>query len=110
MSSVPVISRQSAEATRLLGALIAQGRRERRWTSAELAERAGVSRATVSKAEHGDPSVRIGVVFELATLVGVPLFDMSNERLSSELRRNDDRLTLMPQRIRPSTKKVADEF
>lgn len=110
MTENRVISRQAGEAVRLLGVLIARGRRERRWTSAELAERAGVSRGTVSKVENGDASVKIGVVFELAALVGVPLFDSSGDRLSRELRHNSQVLSLLPKRIRPTKVEVDDDF
>ena len=41
----------------VLGLRIAEGRRERRWTQAELCERAGISKATLRNAEHGEPTV-----------------------------------------------------
>lgn len=42
--------------------------------STEVSERAGIAAETVSKIEHGNLGVAIGTVFEVATLVGVPLF------------------------------------
>ncbi|HTY51452.1 MAG TPA: helix-turn-helix domain-containing protein [Steroidobacteraceae bacterium] len=55
------------EVARHLGALVRQGRLARRWTVAELAERARVGTATLKRIEKGAPSVSLGVwlsVFE----------------------------------------------
>jgi transcriptional regulator with XRE-family HTH domain len=88
------------EAAKLLGAGVRLGRRQRRWTVAELAERAGVSEATMLKVEHGDPGVRLGIAFEAAALVGVPLFDADSPRRALEAARLEDRLAVLPQRVR----------
>lgn len=48
------------EAAALLGAWVRLGRRERRWTVAELAERVGVSVPTIEKVERGDLTVALG--------------------------------------------------
>ena len=45
---------------RKMGQDISDARRRRRITMALMAERAGVSRATMSKIEKGDPSVSMG--------------------------------------------------
>jgi transcriptional regulator with XRE-family HTH domain len=92
------LSPLTVEAARLLGAGVRLGRRQRRWTVARLAERVGVSEATMLKVEHGDPGVRLGIAFEAAALVGVPLFDEDRARLALEATRIDDRLALLPQR------------
>jgi transcriptional regulator with XRE-family HTH domain len=91
---------QTVEAAGLLGARIRLGRRERRWTLEELAERVGVGVVTMRKIERGDPSVRLGSVFEAANLTGVALFDEDPSRKSLEAARIDDRLALLPSRIR----------
>ncbi|MCP1674356.1 transcriptional regulator with XRE-family HTH domain [Natronocella acetinitrilica] len=65
----------SEEAVRLLGEAIRQGRIARRMTAEELAERAGVSRGLVQRAERGEMGCTIGAVFELAAIAGVPLFE-----------------------------------
>lgn len=88
------------EAASLLGARVRLGRRQRRWTVAELAERVGVSEATMLKVEHGDPGVRLGIAFEAAALVGVPLFDEDRSRRGLEAARVEDRLAVLPQRVR----------
>lgn len=99
----------AAEAARLLGARIQLARRERRWTLQELADRVGVTHVTMRKVERGDPSVGLGVAFEAAALTGVPLFDPDPARRSAEARRVEDRLALLPQRVRRPTE-VDDDF
>ena len=88
------------EAVKLLGAGVRLRRRQRHWTVAELAERVGVSEATMLKVEHGDPGVRLGIAFEAAALVGVPLFDEDRSRRALEAARVEDRLAVLPQRVR----------
>ena len=60
-------------AVRLLGAEIARERKRRRVTAADLAERARISLMTLRKVERGEPSVAIGIVFEVAVLLGIDL-------------------------------------
>ena len=92
-------SRYTLEALQLLGERIRLGRRARHWTQSELAERAGISRATLIKAENGDPSVNIGTAFELAALTGTTLFQPDGERLSMDLDLTQARSALLPKRI-----------
>src|SRR4051794_16752743 len=94
-------SSYTLEAVQLLGELIRISRRGRGWTQVELAERAGISRRTLQKIERGDPAATIGLVFELAALVGVPLFQPDNERLSMDLDRAKARSALLPKRVVP---------
>jgi transcriptional regulator with XRE-family HTH domain len=88
------------EAARLLGARVRLARRERGWTLQELADRVGVTHPTMAKVERGDPSVGLGVAFEAATLVGVPLFHEDRARVRLEVGRVEDRLALLPQLVR----------
>jgi transcriptional regulator with XRE-family HTH domain len=97
------------EAVKLLGASVRLGRRQRRWTVADLAERVGVSEVTMLKVEHGDPGVRLGIAFEAAALAGVPLFDEDRSRRALEAGRVDDRLAVLPQRTRRPAE-VDDDF
>lgn len=90
----------TTEAARLLGSRVRQGRLERRWTQEEFAERVGASAVTIRKVEAGDPSVALGLAFEAAVLVGVPLFGDDSERRSLESARVEDRLALLPRRAR----------
>ena len=93
-------SRIAAEASRLLGRRIALGRREHRWTVAELAERVGVSENTIRKVERGDPSVAMGTAFEAASLVSVRLFSEDAATRAREAELVDARLAVLPKRIR----------
>ncbi len=97
----------AVEAARLLGARIRLARRERRWSQDELASRAGITARTVSKVEHGDLSVGLGVAFEAAALVGVPLFHVERSRLSTDLDLAEARSALLP---RPSRTRLDDEL
>lgn len=103
-------SRVTREGTELLGKLIRLGRKERKMTESDLAERAGIARATLQKIERGDLKCEIGLFFEVAVLVGVQLFESeSSQALSTHLGRINDKLTLLPQRVRTSVK-VDDDF
>lgn len=98
------------DAARLLGAQIREGRHRRRWSAAELSQRIGISRPTLSKIEQGDLSVGLGVAFEAARLVGVPLFHEERAELRSELARHRDHLSLLPQRVRAPKGPADDDF
>ncbi|MEA3502178.1 MAG: helix-turn-helix domain-containing protein [Actinomycetota bacterium] len=103
-------SRHTREAAQLLGLEIARARRMHHWTAASLSERAGISRMTLHKIENGDPTVGLGIAFEVATLVGVPLFGVAGEELASLTDRSADRLALLPARIREPEHEVHDDF
>lgn len=110
MSPPRTYSPYATEAVELLGERIRAARRERRWSQRELAERAGITPGTLIKIERGDPSVRLGTAFELASLVGVPLFHADRSRLSLDLNRARARGALLPERVRPRAEEVKDEF
>jgi transcriptional regulator with XRE-family HTH domain len=103
-------SRATIEAAQLLGALVAVSRRERRWSARDLAERAGITPPTLRKVEQGDPTVSVGVAFEVATLVGVPLFHEDGTRLTLDLDRTRDRAAVLPRRVRMRVDGVKDDF
>jgi transcriptional regulator with XRE-family HTH domain len=102
-------SSTTSEAAKLLGATIGVARRERQWSVGELAERVGVTRVTIRKVEQGDPTVGLGVAFETAAVLGVPLFDPDPSRRRLEAARLSDRLAVLPARVRMTTK-VNDDF
>lgn len=102
-------SPRTVEAAALLGARIRMGRRERRWTLEELAERVGIGVVTMRKIEQGDPRVGLGLVFEAASLTGVTLFHEEAPRRSLERARVDDRLAVLPRRVRKPTQ-VDNDF
>lgn len=103
-------SRYTREARTLLSKLIRAARIERRLTSQEVAERAGISRGLMQRIEHGDLKCEIGAVFEVATIVGVKLFEASEATLAAELTRSNDKLALLPQSVRGQARKVDDDF
>jgi transcriptional regulator with XRE-family HTH domain len=103
-------SRYAREASALLGGLIRTARKERKLTLQELAERAGISRGLLQRIEKGDLKCEIGAAFEVATIVGVRLFDATEGTLTNHLRQTEARLALLPQRIKTSKKSVHDDF
>ncbi|MDA8359819.1 MAG: helix-turn-helix transcriptional regulator [Actinomycetota bacterium] len=102
-------SRPTHHALELFGLEVGRARRRRRWTAVELAERAGISRTTLHKLEVGDPSVAIGTAFEVATLLGIPLFGADRAELPDLVARSRDRLSLLPTRVR-QTAEVDNAF
>jgi len=98
------------DALRLFGQLIQLGRKSRHFSAAMLAERAGISRATVLKIENGDPGVAIGLVFECAAIVGVTLFNLPETSITSEIDRFEDKLALLPKTIHSVKTEVDDDF
>ena len=76
MAKQRTYSRYARQAVILMGEQIRLGRKQRKWTEKSLAERAGISRATLQKIENGEMSSAIGLVFEVATLVGLKLFEL----------------------------------
>lgn len=103
-------SRYSRNATALLGSLIREARKERKLTAQELAERAGISRGLLQRIEKGDLKCEIGAVFEVATLVGVRLFDADETTLTRHISQTKDKLALLPKSIRKKSKAVRDDF
>lgn len=104
-------SRRTKEAAVLLGKHIQLGRKERGFTEIDLANRAGISRATLQKIEKGDPKCELGFYFELATLVGIQLFNVdSNSSFSSSIERVNDKILLLPKSIRKKKKELDDAF
>jgi transcriptional regulator with XRE-family HTH domain len=90
--------------------MIRTARIESRLTIEELAERAGVSRGLVYRAEEGDMGCAIGAVFELATIVGVPLFTPERSALALHIANAEKTLSLMPRAVHHSRKVINDDF
>ncbi len=103
-------SKYSQEAALLLGKQIKLGRKQRKWSEKNFAERVGISRATLQKIENGEMTCAIGLVFEAATLVGINLFDQNRLPLSVSIEQTGDKIALLPQRIQSQTKVVDDDF
>lgn len=103
-------SRHAIEAAQLLGAQIQVARRDRQWSQKELASRAGITTPTLSKIEKGDLGVAVGTVFEIAWLVGVPLFHEDPVRLALDRDRTAARSALLPQRVRTPKREIFEDF
>lgn len=110
MAKQRVYSKYAQEAAILLGKHIKLGRKQRKWSERELAERAGISRASLQKIESGDMSCAIGLVFEVGTVVGVNLFEQDSSPLAKHIEQVNDKIALLPQRIQRKTKVVDDDF
>ncbi|MFT4274691.1 MAG: helix-turn-helix transcriptional regulator [Pantoea sp.] len=111
--SVPrAYSRYTHEALRLLAAMIRIERKSQKMTESELAERAGISRSMLQRIEKADPKCELGVVFEIAALLGIRLFDVDadTQKLRDYRKHAEDKLSLLPQRIRKQTKETFDDF
>lgn len=110
MTHVHTYSAYTKDAAKLMGDLIQIGRKERRWTESNLAERAGISRSTLRSIEQGNLGYSIGLVFEVAALVGVRLFDLDPMQLSNQIRHTQMELTVLPTRIRKDPNLGRDNF
>jgi len=103
-------SRQTSQAAALLGKLIRLGRKQRKLTAQELADRTGVSRGTIQRLEKGDLKVEVGIVFEAASIVGVNLFEADNRAITMQISRADDKIALLPKHVYKAGKGVDDDF
>jgi transcriptional regulator with XRE-family HTH domain len=103
-------SKYAQEAALLLGKQIKLGRKQRKWSEKNLADRIGISRATLQKIENGEMTCAIGLVFEAATLVDINLFEQDKVPLAVRIEHANDKIALLPQRIKATTKVVDDNF
>lgn len=102
-------SRYAREALTLFGRLVRAGRIDRGLTAEELAERAGVSRGLLHRLESGHPGVSLGVAFEIAAIVGIPLFE-TDRGLAESVEHAGLRLRLLPKAVRAPAREVKDDF
>ncbi len=109
-SIIRTYSRYSRDASALLGGLVRAARKERKLTMQEVADRAGISRGLLQRIEKGDLKCEIGAVFEVATIVGVKLFDADDSTLRKHLRQTEDKLALLPKSVRKKSRVVRDDF
>ena len=109
-SIIRTYSRYSCDAVALLGKLIRSARKERKLTTQELAERAGISRGLLQRIEKGDLKCGIGAVFEVAAIVGVKLFEADETTLTKHIHQTEEKLALLPKSVRKTAKVVDDDF
>ena len=104
-------SRYTQEALSLFSKLIRAARLERKLTTQEVADRAGISISMLQRIEKGDLKCEIGAVFEVATLVGVQLFHAEpSSMLARNIAQANEKLALLPQKVYQNTKSVDDDF
>ena len=110
MTKARAYSKTTRQAAKLLGRQIKLARKHRRWPESELAKRAGIARSTVQKIEQGDMSVSLGLAFEVATLVGIKLFEAEQDTLRRALKEADERIALLPKHTHPRKRTIEDDF
>jgi transcriptional regulator with XRE-family HTH domain len=103
-------SRYSREAVTLLAGLIRSARKQRKLTTQEVAERAGISRGMLQRIEKGDLKCEVGAMFEVASIVGVKLFDADETTLTKHIRQTEEKLALLPKSVRKIKKALDDDF
>lgn len=101
--------RYAKDAAILLGKQIELARCRRGMPSEELAERAGISSDILREIENGEMSVAIGLVFEVAALVGVCLFEPDKRILALQIELAQCKLCLISKDIQ-NDGKVDDNF
>lgn len=109
-STTRAYSSYCRDAVALLGGMVRAARKERKMTAQEVADRAGISRGLLQRIESGNPKCEIGVVFEVATIVGVRLFDADENTLARHLNQTREKLALLPKSIRRKRGVVRDDF
>jgi transcriptional regulator with XRE-family HTH domain len=94
----------------LFAGLIRAARLERKMSTQEVAERAGISRGMLQRIEKADMKCGIGAVFEVAAIVGVKLFDSESTSLNKYILETNAKLSLLPQKARKAVKVIDDDF
>lgn len=103
-------SRYTEEALKLLAGRIKITRLEKSIPLQDLAERAGISRDLLYRIEQADPVCGIGVVFEVATLLGLTLFQSDHSDLTAKNKMIADKMALLPSRARRKKVEIDDDF
>ena len=97
-----------------LGRLIASGRKEGRFTQAELANRVGVGRMTIVRIEQGAPEVAVGYYLTAAWILGLPVLswcDFAGLRGDSSVGAYLEKFGRhLPERVRRQKDEVDNDF
>ena len=103
------LTRTAENAVAVLGQQIRMARVARGMTAERLAGAAGISPTTLSAIERGKGASSIGNVFNVASIVGVPLFGVDDpSELIALRRRGEERLALLPTRVHQPRKSNDD--
>jgi len=97
-----------------LGMLISSGRKERRFTQTELANRVGVGRMTIVRMEKGAPEVAIGNYLTTAWILGLQVLswsDFGGLRAESSVAAYLEKIGKhLPERIRKRKDDIDNDF
>lgn len=103
-------SRYTLEALKLLSGHIKAARVASGTTAGDLATRAGISRDLLYRIENADPACSVGVVFEIASLLGLPLFSSDIDELRIKNKFVADKLALLPAKVKAKKMELDDDF
>ena len=101
------LPRAARQALIKLGGDIAVARKKRRISTVSMAERAFISRGTLSRLEKGDPSVSMGIYATVLSILGLieelgQVADRSSDTLGLDI--EEDHL---PKKVQPRSRKRA---
>lgn len=103
MATTPIIAPEDQKRLALLGARIRTARKRQRVTAVAAAQAAGISRVTLHRIEHGEPTVAVGAWVAIANALGLT-FDLLDAKAMTST-------TKLPKKIRlrdfPQLKKLA---
>jgi len=88
MSQIFDFPKPVQDALQILGKITQSARKAAKYTSAQLAEKARVSRKTIARLEKGDPGVGIGLFITVLWLLDIPLLqgiDIGNRQPRSQI-------------------------
>lgn len=109
--NIRTYSHYTIEALALIGNMIKVARKERKLTMKDLSERTNISVGAIRRIEKGEPGCQLGAAFEVATVVGVKLFDDASSSISTNNQRIEDKLALLPSSVRKKqTMELDDDF
>lgn len=109
-TSARTYSRYNRAALQLLAALIRSERLKQKLSAQEVADRAGISRSLLQRIEKADPVCSIGSVFEVATILSIPLFEQDLKALDRALTTAQQTQALLPKSAHKPRKEVDDDF
>ena len=93
-----------------LANLLQIARKTRNVTVEELGKRCDISKRTMIKVLQGDPTVKIGVYFQAAVVLDIPLFEEDESRLQNAFQTGKTIEMMMPRRIQQQKVVLDDNF
>ena len=103
-------SRYTLKALTLMAKHIKTTRITRNMTVQALADRAGISMGLLRRIENAHPSCSIGIVFEVASILGIALFNADYDTLVLQNKIIEEKLALLPSEVRQKKIEIDDNF